>query len=345
MENNNSTGNISGFSEFSNKFIPEIDGFINSYFENKISNAEFPFMKEMYYDLNKYCTRKGKRLRPLLMLLSYAGYKKGKRGINEIIKLASVIEMMHSFLLIQDDIIDKSIMRRGEKALHILAAERYGAVSFNKDIGNDIGIVLADVLFSNSLEIISDAKIDLEIKNRFLKLFSKTYEMTAWGQILDSLNTMARRVDPKSPLAIHASILKTAYYTVYYPILMGFVLSGRKSLKEEKIIKDFSLPLGLAFQIRDDILDLFGDKYITGKTANSDIYESKMTLLIRDTINALDKTERKRFISLFQKKNKKSADVKVIVKIIKKSGAHEIIKARHKELIDEKEKKNCFDEY
>jgi len=323
------------FRDFSGMFIPEIDIFLRGFFDKKISGAEQVFMKEMLDFISGYCLRNGKRIRPVLLLNAYYGYRKGFRKRAEIIKLAAVVELMHSLLLIQDDIIDRSELRRGEKSMHILLGEKYSQVTSNPLIGQDIASVLADVIFSCCIEIISGVDIRHNVKDSFLEVFSRTYEKTAWGQILDSLNSMPKSIDPQSDAPMKIYLMKTAYYTMVYPLIMGYVLSGEKNGKEMRNIEAFAAPLGVAFQIRDDLLGVFGVEKETGKPNNSDILECKMTLLIQNTVKKLAGRERDRFIRIFLHAKKSVSDVEYIRSAIYESGALQETIKRHRELIDE----------
>jgi len=135
------------FREFSSSVIPEIDSYISEFFKKKILNADSDFMREILGYVGDYCLRDGKRIRPLLLFNAYYGYRKGFKKRAGIIKLGAVVELMHSLLLIQDDIIDKSELRRGEKSLHILLADKYSHLTSNPLIGQDIASVTADILF------------------------------------------------------------------------------------------------------------------------------------------------------------------------------------------------------
>ena len=96
------------YSEFSKLYIEKIDFFINNYFNQKTEDSNLPYQGQLYSDIYEFCSREGKRVRPLLVLIGYLGYNKRRRKIDDIVKLASVVELMHSMLLIQDDIIDKA---------------------------------------------------------------------------------------------------------------------------------------------------------------------------------------------------------------------------------------------
>lgn len=311
------------FTDFSNEYIPQIDNFIDNFFAVKTETAEYKFIEKFYQILSEYCGREGKRIRPLLVLLSYSGYKRGRKNLEEIIKIAAAMEIMHSFLLIQDDIIDNAELRRGGETLHLICREKYMSKSLNPNIGNDIALVLADVLLSNAIEIISSADINLKIKNNFLKQFGMTYELTAWGQILDSINTMPAKPRANSADPTQIAMLKTAYYTIVKPLTIGYVLSGGLDKKIEDNIKEATLTLGLAFQIRDDILGITGNKEDTGKPDDSDIIEGKYTLLIQNTIRNLDAGEKDEFIKKFSKNNKTKKDIAFIRESIVNTGAIE----------------------
>ncbi len=324
------------FRDFSDRYISRIDEYMEAFFRERIQSAEFPFMAEMYEDIREYCLRNGKRIRPLVLLVSYSGYKKKRKNFSEVLKLAAAIEIMHSFLLVQDDIIDKSNLRRGGKSLHILSAEKYSHLTHNPDIGSDVAIVLADVMFSNAVELICSCNIRKKEKDEFLKIFARTYEMTAWGQILDSLHSLPKNIDEKENVALQISTLKTAYYTIYYPMLMGYVLSGGRSSSEMEKIRDFSIPLGMGFQIRDDILGVFGKTDETGKPDDSDILEGKMTLLVQTAIgNLASKKEKKEFISLFTQRKKKKSDIAAIRSGLVESGALESAKGDMVKFMDD----------
>ena len=338
MSENNSIDYVQKFKDFSEKYIPEVDSFIKSFIETKKNKAEYSFISEMYDDLAEYSVRDGKRIRPLLLILSYLGYKKFFNKVDEVVSLGAIVELMHSFLLIQDDIIDRSDTRRGGKALHIISQEKYNSYSHIDTVGRDVALILADILFANSLEVISDADFSKKVKDRFLKIFSETYEMTAWGQILDILHSMPKNIDVEENIPMKVSKMKTAYYTIYYPVVMGYLLTGRNSESELTVIKDFAIPLGLAFQIRDDILGVFGNEKRIGKSADSDILEGKMTLLIQSTVELLKGVEKDHFIEIFTKHKKNTDEVKIIREMIQASGALEQTKNKHKELIEESKK-------
>ncbi len=323
----------STYTEYIDKYIPEINDCILQYFENEKNKAAYKFICSFYDDIIEYCLRPAKRIRSILLLLAYQGYKQTDKIEKDIIKIAALIEIMHSYFLIQDDIIDNARLRRGGEAFHLIADKKYTKNSYNKN-GVNIATIITDVIIFSVISFVTELKIDLQIKNNFLKIFAETYQMTSWGQMLDVLNTLPRVIKDNNDIPYQISLLKTAYYTVCNPILMGYILSGVNDDLEKENIKNFALPLGLAFQFRDDILGVFGNDAKIGKSANSDLIEGKYTLLIQETVNILVKEEKEIFIKIFTKFQKSEKDIKLLKKYIIKSNAKSNVQNKINELIN-----------
>lgn len=168
----------------------------------------------------------GKRLRGKLVLLGYK-LAAGKQN-REVLKIAAAYEIMHAAILAHDDIIDQSLTRRDKPSLY-------------KAVGTEQAITLADLGFFLAIKIIAESKFPEKAKNEALKLFSQTMMDTAIGQMLD--------IQKSDPVLVRK--LKTAKYTVAGPLQLGAVLAGGKL----DLLDQFGTNLGIAFQIKDDILD------------------------------------------------------------------------------------------
>ncbi|MBN1500211.1 MAG: polyprenyl synthetase family protein [Spirochaetes bacterium] len=309
--------------EFSKLYTHRIENFISGYYKRKAGLNSSGILKKIYFDIEEYCLRPGKRIRPLLLLAAYAGYsqKQSENEMNEIIRLSSVLEIMHSFLLIHDDVIDKAVQRRGKESMHVIHNNRYRSITKSNTVGNDIAVITGDMMSFDCIEIIADTQIDAELKSDFLKTFSETYIYTTWGQILDIVNSLPIDLKKDSTLPYDISLYKTTYYTISNPLIMGYILSGGKDETEKESIRDFSLPLGLSFQFRDDLLGVFGKPDATGKSASSDIEEGKYTLLIDYALKNLTESERHEFETVFLKEAKSEDDICYIREVIEKTGA------------------------
>ncbi|MBI2039532.1 polyprenyl synthetase family protein [Candidatus Microgenomates bacterium] len=181
----------------------------------------------------------GKRIRGTLVRLGYEiGNQSSAVSLQspDIIKVGAAYEIFHTAILIHDDIIDESLLRRGQPSLYkALGGGHYGISQ---------AISLADLGFFLSFKIITEAEFDNQRKLEALKLFFDTIVNTALGQILD-----LEKTDP-----ILIAKLKTAHYTIAGPLQLGAILGGAKE-ELVKLLGLYGVNLGIAFQIKDDILD------------------------------------------------------------------------------------------
>ena len=129
--------------------------------------------------------------------------------------------------------------------------------------------------------------------------------------------------------------MKTAYYTLYYPFHLGYVVAGGSDPEEARRIREFALPLGLAFQVRDDILGVYGKSDDTGKPSDTDIIEGKMTFLVQSTLDALEGDEKKAFISLLVERDKEPSSISRVREIMERCHAKRLAMEKLEELVSE----------
>ncbi|OGZ20289.1 MAG: hypothetical protein A2654_01850 [Candidatus Nealsonbacteria bacterium RIFCSPHIGHO2_01_FULL_43_31] len=219
----------------------EIDKEIARFFNRKIKEATAVLEKEVLNWLREYSLRKAKRIRAILV--NYGYYLAGGKNKKAIFKTSIFIELIHNYLLIHDDIIDKDKMRRGEKTLHVLH-------------GSDMAIVIGDMASAIGYEILSYAPFPAKNKVLALAKLNETLYSTGYGQMLD---LFLRKKIKSGKKASASEVLtmykrKTAFYTIVAPLQIGAILAGAGKGFLEKI-EEFGLPLGIAFQIRDDLQD------------------------------------------------------------------------------------------
>ncbi len=209
----------------------------------------------------------GKKLRGTLVKLGYSLINPNPPP--EIIKASLAYEIFQTSILIHDDIIDRSELRRGKKSLYtLLGADHYGISQ---------AICLGDLGFFLSLKLFNSLDFPKTNKEMATRLFIQTMQDTVLGEMADIQEAGKKLISEKKIIDIYRS--KTALYTIIGPMQLGAVLAGadKKILTE---IRNFGENLGIAFQIYDDIIGVFGQKEITGKSASSDIKEGKATLLL-----------------------------------------------------------------
>lgn len=299
------------------KFKTKIDEELGKFLEEKLRESEKidPEVKRLVEVIKDIVLRGGKRLRPAFVYFAYkaCGGKKEKA----IIYTSQAIEFLHTFALIHDDIIDKSEKRRGKPAVHQILGEP-GTI-----LAGDLCFVFADEIFTNSA---FEDKIIREVQ----KIYDLLREEVVFGQYLDVLVAKEKTVAEEKIMKILE--YKSGKYTIERPLHLGAALA-EAPLKTFKVFSQYGIPLGIAFQIQDDILGMFGRSEESGKPVDSDLKEGKKTLLVVKALEALGGKEKENFLSLLGNPNCSFADLKWARKIIKATGALEYSQNLAKKLI------------
>ncbi len=244
----------------------------------------------------------GKKIRGILI---YLGYKlAGGEEKSDIYDISSAYEIFHTSILAHDDIIDQSPVRRGIPSLYKALGGGHHGISG--------AICLGDLGFFLSTKIISESDFPSEVKIKALEHFSKTVMDTALGEILD-VELPFIKGERKEKDVILIMSLKTAKYTVSAPLQLGAILAGADE-HLIRVLKEFGENLGIAFQIQDDILGVFGEESELGKSNKSDIEEGKNTLLI---IKALKNANSKQLRVLKKYYGKGKISTKALLKVRK----------------------------
>jgi len=256
--------------------------------------------------LKDYTLRGGKRIRAAMLYYGYACFKEPN---DEVIKASIAMELVQSYLLIHDDIIDNDDLRRGKDTIHISYQKKYQ----EKEIGKSLAIILGDVACCLANEILAETNFDENLKNKAVNEMNKVIKKVCYGQILDVLGEI-KEVNEGDVLFLYK--LKSATYTIEGPLHIGAILAGARE-EELKELSRYAIPLGLAFQIRDDINGTFGDEAKTGKSNDSDIKQGKRTLMMLKAMN-----HDKEFISSnLGKKNINKETIDNIKKMLKEKGS------------------------
>lgn len=218
--------------------------------------------------------RGGKRLRPAFVFAAYRAVTAGDR--TPAVSVGAAIELMQTYLLIHDDWMDDDIVRRGGPTVHHALSQRVQ----NKKLGESLGILSGDLAAAWAWELFIEADFGARAREA-VRTFSRVHEEVVAGQALDLVGSTD--VD-----RVHE--LKTSSYTVNGPIALGAMLANATEATSATLAA-FAAPIGLAFQLRDDVLGTFGDTSITGKSVGNDIREGKRTALItaaEQTLSAAD---------------------------------------------------------
>ncbi|MCL2197584.1 MAG: polyprenyl synthetase family protein [Defluviitaleaceae bacterium] len=302
----------------------EIEEASDNYFKKLLdAHKGSAFIPDAIRDLNTQ-NQGGKRIRGTMIRLGYllaSPIKTSKsfeggtppQGLKHI-ELA--YEIFQTAILIHDDVIDKSETRRGKPTIHVGESDEHFGVSRAICIG-DYGLFLAN-------RIIAEAGLDSEVLVRVMRLFADIQLKTLEGEIMDvSLPVFpVADADEYELTVLRIYEFKTAWYTLVGPAMLGAVCAGVE-LDDGFLLRlrDILLPLGVAFQIKDDLLGVFGREKELGKPALSDIIENKQTILYgfarkyacADTQNALAKS--------YGNPKAMEADLEAVREIFVKTGA------------------------
>lgn len=257
-----------------------IENRINEILEGEIKRyKDNCFIKESLEEL-KRLSKGGKRVRGYLIKLGQMLF--GKED-DSYIDIAAAIEIFQTAILIHDDVIDEADKRRG---LDTINAKYAGHIGISK------AICIGDLGFFISYNIINNANISDDLKIEIMKVYSKTLYNTVNGEIIDvelPLKSLKYHKKMDDKLIYDIYVNKTAWYTIIGPILIGASSANASSLDKEKLMK-MGENLGIAFQIKDDLLGLYSENDNMGKTLN-DIKEGKQTIIYKYAIDHANKEE------------------------------------------------------
>jgi geranylgeranyl diphosphate synthase type II len=248
--------------------------------DQELEQLSFPLEPSNLYDPLRYIlASESKRMRSIALLLSHQLYNK---DFQPAITAALSIELFHNFTLIHDDIMDKALLRRGSQTVH----EKWD---------NNIAILSGDTLLVNSYSLISS--LDKVIMSDVLDVFSETAILVCEGQQLDMDFEQQEDVTIQNYLEMiekKTSVLLAASFQI------GALIGGAVKL-DQKLLYDFGINLGMAFQLQDDLLDLYGDSNKFGKKMGGDIIANKKTYLYLKSLSLADFKQKEELVNLYSK--------------------------------------------
>ena len=229
--------------------------------------------------------RGGKRLRPAFCYWGWRGAGGPADGATgeAAVRAAAGLELFQAAALIHDDVMDDSDTRRGMPAIHRRFAEMHRGASWlgtPERFGAAAAILLGDLCLAWSDELLTGSGLDQDSLARGRPVFDRMRTELMGGQYLDMLEQARAGQDGAAAERARQVIrYKSAKYTIEHPLLLGGSLAGGPAVLLDAY-SAYGLPLGEAFQLRDDVLGVFGDPTQTGKPAGDDLREGKRTLLV-----------------------------------------------------------------
>lgn len=278
----------------------------------------------------------GKRLRPLMVIQSYEAF--GGSDVSRIIPAAAACELLHISMLIHDDIIDRDLVRHGEPTIEAAYQRLYASEVSDKRIrthnARGAALLAGDLLLSEARGLITKCEAAPDALRHAGYAFEQAVMEVAGGELLDVEAAHAPRgsIDPLSVMAY-----KTASYSFIAPLTIGAILAGALPA-DRALIRSFALNLGIAYQLTDDILGVFGNTDETGKSTSGDISEGKATYLVQQFYALADHGMIEEFERYYGKRGVTPEDSRIVRDLLTASGAlHEsealiqtyVTRARH----------------
>jgi len=248
--------------------------------DNELNKLIFPSKPANLYDPIKYIlSLEAKRMRSIALLLSHNSFNK---NYTNALPAALAIELFHNFTLIHDDIMDKANLRRGAKTVH----EKWD---------KNIAILSGDTMLVQSYSLLSD--LELNIQAKVYKVFSDTATQVCEGQQLDMDFEQIQDLEISEYIGMikkKTSVLLAASFQIG-------ALIANASIEDTSLMYQFGLNIGIAFQLQDDMLDLYGDQRKFGKKIGGDIISNKKTYLYLKSLSLANSQQEQKLIELFSK--------------------------------------------
>lgn len=286
----------------------------------------------------------GKRLRARFCLTGWEAVASAATPAgdprDDVVAAAASLEIFHAAALVHDDLIDNSDTRRGRPSAHRSLEADHRARGWTLDaagFGRSAAILLGDLLVAWSDDLFEEGLRTAEHAASARALYGRMRRDVTIGQFLDVAEESAWSSAPASDLrgrALQVATLKSARYSVMHPLLLGAALAGA-SAPQSDALAAFGHPIGIAFQLRDDLLGVFGDATVTGKPTGDDLREGKRTVLIAIARERLSPSALRTLDELLGDPTLDGAQIEMLQRTIIDSGAVDEVEAMISTLVGE----------
>ena len=304
--------------------------------ENAERFAYGDLFEPLYLDMTEFVARRGKRIRPMLLLGAYRIFG-GERPFTDpsVLRAALSLELLHSFILIHDDVIDQSERRRRLPTFHKLVEERLGKIDSAARTGANVAIVVGDILFAMAVDTLRATDFPPAVRDVALSHFLRYISDTGAGEVYDILLGVRDIARVEEADISRMYTLKTTRYTFEAPLVLGALLAG---VGEDHLheLSELIEPVGLAFQIQNDLIEYQQFKGVD-RLRQTDILEGKKTLLLREAYEHLSDVDRSFLQLCLSTRSSNDASVSKIEQLIDKSGAVGVLTQRMESLFQQAE--------
>ncbi|MGB5400056.1 MAG: polyprenyl synthetase family protein [Thermoanaerobaculia bacterium] len=285
------------------------------------TRAELAEADELTGVLSEFLARDGKRLRPALVYYSYRACGGDSEPV--VMPVAMAVELLHTYLLVHDDIMDHAKTRRGEPAVHVLFSDLHrdrGWQGDSSQFGTSVGILLGDLAESYAVELYSSSVMSEDVRADVRQCFSTMCQEVIVGQYLEM--TAGYRGTLTEAELLRILQMKSGRYSVERPVQLGALLAGASGDTLDALTRS-GARLGEAVQLQDDLLGMFGDVETVGKPVGEDLAEGKYTILIHSALAKLSPADRTIVESALGNADVREDEVREVQRLIESVGARQ----------------------
>lgn len=300
------------------------DPHFSHFFDNLNDRIDLPGSSRWSRDslglLQKFSLSGGKRQRVAFMYEACgltAGHSNNIPTPEDQLNTAISIELLQSHLLIHDDLIDESDLRRGQPTFHVELQE-----SKSQAQARSVALLVGDI--ASYLAIWPLLNTSDAVRAKLISTQLNAGLETFWGQIFDLERD--DRGDFSKHKLIELADFKAVRSSTFAPMLLGLVLASADSRENIKRVRDYSFAAGIAGQLQDDYLSIFGDSSVTGKSVLADLKEGKRTLMVTHTVERCDGLEQKKLNKILGNHNITPSDAEWCRELFKKYEADDMIR-------------------
>lgn len=299
---------------------PDIESRLSGFLDARVEGTRSlgPEVLALSREIRRLALRGGKRLRPALVVTGFR-CASSELDLEPALDAGVALELLHTYFLIHDDWMDGDRVRRGGPAVHVALAERFGS----EHKGNASAILAGDYALALACDALSRVEVHAERLRGAFAAFAEMQLSAVAGQQLDMVGK-GRDVEL-------GYALKTGSYTVEGPLRVGALLAGARP-KLLEVLSRYARPAGIAFQLRDDLLSLFGEPNQTGKPLASDLTSGKRTLVLRLALRRAKPRELSAMRKVLGNPSAKLADLRAALAAMQATLAPELVEQRIQEL-------------
>ncbi len=265
--------------------------------------------------------RGGKRLRPIVLTAAYRAVT-GDGDFGPVVHAGAAMELLQTYLLIHDDWMDRDEERRGGPSVFAALRDEHG----DAHLGASLAVLAGDLASAYASELITMAPFPAPRRDAGLAAFWRLQREAFFGQQLDLVGA-ADRARETTENVERMYDLKTGSYTVRGPVVLGALLGGASDDAVEALTR-WANPVGVAFQLRDELLGTFGDPRSTGKPTGGDLRQGKTTTLVTTGRGLLSESALPRLEAVLGNEDASDEDVAAVTELLRTSGAKRVVEGR-----------------